>query len=89
MHLPGPLLLAPRGPHSVLLVKCLAGPGPAPDSAGSVAQRAVGVPAVVSKVRSGCGGRGYLVFWRSSRSQVGSVWPILYSSLESSMLWSR
>lgn len=32
---------------------------------------------------------GYLVFWRSSRSQVGSVWPILYSSLESSMLWSR
>lgn len=23
------------------------------------------------------GGRGYLVFWSSSRSQVGSVWPIL------------
>lgn len=43
----------------------------------------------VSNVASGGGGRGYLVFWRSSRSQVGSVWPILYSSLDSSTLWSR
>lgn len=54
-----------------------------------VAQHAAGVPAVGTKVWSECGGRGYLVFCRSSRSQVGSVWPILYSSLESSMLWSR
>ena len=46
------------------------------------------VPAITD-IQSGCGGCGYLVFWRSSRSQVGSVWPILYSSLESSMLWSR
>lgn len=46
------------------------------------------IPANTSVV-AGCGGQGYLVFWRSSRSQVGSVWPILYSSLESSMLWSR
>lgn len=53
-----------------------------------LAQRAAGRPCR-HKRQSGCGGHGYLVFWRSSRSQVGSVWPILYSSLESSMLWSR
>lgn len=52
----------------------------------SLAQGAAGHPA---NVQSGCGGCSYLVFWRSSRSQVGSVWPILYSSLESSTLWSR
>lgn len=33
-------------------------------------------------------GSSYLVLCSSSRSQVGSVCPILYRSLESSMLWS-
>lgn len=33
-------------------------------------------------------GGSYLVLCSSSRSQVGSVCPILYRSLESSMLWS-
>lgn len=50
-----------------------------------LARRAVGRPCPHRR-QSGCGGHGYLVFWRSSRSQVGSVWPILYSSLESSTL---
>lgn len=80
------------GPAWASAEYCLEVPGqPRPSSplCGSVwlsMRRAV---QAVTNVRSGCGGRGYLVFWRSSRSQVGSVWPILYSSLESSMLWSR
>lgn len=36
----------------------------------------------------GVAGGSYLVLCSSSRSQVGSVCPILYSSFESSMLWS-
>lgn len=63
-------------------------PRPSSRSAGrsGSACRGTSLPSLTSVRR---GGHGYLVFWRSSRSQVGSVWPILYSSLESSMLWSR
>lgn len=83
MGLPG-LLLAPHWPQQSIARRRLPGPLPSPQV--SLAQRTAGHPA---NVQSGCGGCGYLVFWRSSRSQVGSVWPILYSSLESSTLWSR
>lgn len=43
----------------------------------------------IAQGRVGAGGGSYLVLCSSSRSQVGSVCPILYRSLESSMLWSR
>lgn len=86
----GPAWLLPAlpGPRQSIAQTCLASPGPAPVLQVGLAQRAAGRPCH-HKRQSGCGGHGYLVFWRSSRSQVGSVWPILYSSLESSMLWSR
>lgn len=43
----------------------------------------------IAQGRVGAGGSSYLVLCSSSRSQVGSTCPILYRSLESSMLWSR
>ena len=57
-------------------------------------------PGIAEEGPAGCRGRprsgiagqaagsSYLVLCSSSRSQVGSVCPILYRSLESSMLWS-
>lgn len=41
-----------------------------------------------AQVLLGSGSSSYLVLCSSSRSQVGNVCPILYRSLESSMLWS-
>lgn len=41
-----------------------------------------------AQVLLGDGSSSYLVLCSSSRSQVGNVCPILYRSLESSMLWS-
>ena len=75
------------GPRRSIACECLASRAPLPTLQVSLAQRVAGCPC--RHIQSGGGGRSYLVFCSSSRSQVGSVWPILYSSLESSTLWSR
>lgn len=87
MDLPGLFSWPYLGCSRVLLVSTWPARAQLPTLQVSLAQRVAGRPC--RHIQSGCGGRGYLVFWSSSRSQVGSVWPILYSSLESSMLWSR